>query len=548
MIYIDPPYNTGNDFIYEDDFSQSTDEYLANSGQTDDAGNRLVQNLESNGRFHTDWLNMIYPRLRLAKDLLSDNGVIFISIDENEIDNLKKIGCEIFGADNYAGEIIWKNSSKNDQAYISIQHEYIVCYVKDKQSNPGTWLEAKEGTEEIFKAFDGFREKYGTDWKAIHKAALDWYKQFPPSNPIYGSKHYSWMDERGVYFPDNISGPNFGQYVYGVVHPVTGKICKAPASGWRFPEATLKEKISQGLIHFGDDESTVPNKKTYLKDTLYQSVGSVKYQDGRVASKQLTALMGGNYFTNPKDIGIIRWLMNAVGVSDNDIVLDFFAGSSTTAHAVLEMNYLDSKFCRFIMVQIPEDLDKTLTSATGGTKAVISSAIKFLDRQKKPHLLTEISEERIRRAGKKLCEESPLTTRDLDIGFRVFKIDSTNMKDVYYKPADINQGQLELFADNIKDDRSPDDLLFQVMLDLGVLPSSKIVETVIAGKKVFSVSDGYLFACFDSGVTSDVVIEIAKKKPFYAVFRDKSMESDSVVTNFEQIFETYSPNTIRKVL
>ena len=264
MIYIDPPYNTGNDFVYEDDFAESTSEYLANSGQYDEQGNRLVNNTESNGRFHTDWLNMIYPRLKVAKDLLTGDGVIFISIDEHEVENLRKICDEVFGESNFAGEIIWKNSSKNDQAYISIQHEYIICYVKNKTLNSGSWIEEKEGIDQIFKAFEDFRQKYGDNWGQIHKAALEWYKQFPESNPIYNSKHYSWMDEKGVYFPDNISGPNFGQYRYDVIHPITGRVVKEPASGWRYPETTMIQRISDNLVHFGVDETTVPNNKTYL--------------------------------------------------------------------------------------------------------------------------------------------------------------------------------------------------------------------------------------------------------------------------------------------
>lgn len=282
MIYIDPPYNTGSDFVYEDDFAQDADDYIANSGQYDDEGNRLVQNTESKGRFHTDWLNMIYPRLKLAKDILTDDGTIFISIDENEVANLRKVAGEVFGESNFAGEIIWKNSSKNDQAYISVQHEYILCYVKSKAYNSGEWIEAKEGVDEILAAFDEFRKKYGNNWNAIHKAALEWYKQFPESNPIYSSKHYSWMDEHGVYFPSDISGPHFGQYRYDVIHPVTGKVCKEPASGWRYPETTMKERIASGLVHFGENETVIPNNKTYLKDTLNQNLSSIKYRDGRV--------------------------------------------------------------------------------------------------------------------------------------------------------------------------------------------------------------------------------------------------------------------------
>jgi adenine-specific DNA-methyltransferase len=339
LIYIDPPYNTGNDFIYSDDFAENSEDFLKKSNQIDSAGNRLVANTEAKGRFHSDWLSMIYARLKLARNLLADDGVVVISIDESEHSNLVTIGREVFGDKNFCGEIIWKNSSKNDQDYISIQHEYLVFFVKSKAANPGAWVEKKIGLDEIYRAFEIFKEKHGSDWKAIHNAALEWYKQFPESNPIRDSKHYSWMDERGVYFPDNISGPNDGQYVYDVKHPVTGQVCKMPASGWRYPETTLIQRISEGLVHFGQDHTTVPNNKTYLKNTEFQSLTSMRFVDGRSASKRLQSLFGEKVFTNPKDEILLKDIFKAIGLKGNDIVLDFFAGSGTTAHAVFELNW-----------------------------------------------------------------------------------------------------------------------------------------------------------------------------------------------------------------
>lgn len=564
MIYIDPPYNTGNDFVYEDDFSQSATAYMDNSGQYDEIGNRLVANTESNGRFHTDWLNMIYPRLKLAKDLLADDGVVFVSIDENEVGNLRKVMAEVFGEENLAGEIIWKNSSKNDQAYISIQHEYILCYVKSKIYNSGNWVEHKEGVDDIFKAFDGFRKMYGNDWKAIHKAALEWYKQFPESNPIYASKHYSWMDERGVYFPDNISGPHFGQYRYDVIHPITGKVCKEPASGWRFSESTMKDRIAQGLVHFGDDETTVPNNKTYLVNTLNQSLTSIKYRDGRVASKKLTALMGKIYFTNPKDVDVLSTLISAIGAGEGDIVLDFFAGSGSTGEAVINVSAKSNTHIHFILVQIQENLDNSLSKAVGSSKQVLANDIELCDALHKPHFLSEVGKERIRRAGEKIVkscqlsvdscqlvtENSQLKTDNfqLDIGFRCLRLDESNMQQVYYTPDAVAQRDLFSLVDNVKPDRTPEDLLFQVMLDLGVLLSSSIEVKEIAGKKVFNVADGFLLACFDTDATDETVRAIAQMKPCYAVFRDSSMANDSVATNFDEIFKSYSPDTVRKVL
>jgi hypothetical protein len=358
------------------------------------------------------------PRLSFARDLLKKDGVILISIDENEEANLRLLCNDIFGEENLAGEIVWKNSSKNDEDYISMQHEYILAYVKSKEYNVGEWIEPKQGTDEIFAAFDKFKAKHGSDWKAIHEEALKWYKQFLPSNPIYDSKHYNWMDERGVYFPDNISGPNYGQYRYDVIHPITGKVVKEPESGWRFPKETMKEKIKEGYIHFGDDETTVPNKKTYLKDTLNQSLTSIIYRDGRVASKKLTSLMGTNCFSNPKDSEIITRLLTAIGVDDGDLVVDFFSGSGTTAESVL--NIRDKKV-KYILVQIQEDLDIALARATGSGKTTIKNAIKLCDELNVPHTIDQIGMERIKRAAKKIREENPLFAGDL--GFKHYTLE-----------------------------------------------------------------------------------------------------------------------------
>lgn len=548
MIYIDPPYNTGNDFIYRDKFKITPDEYDEAAGVLDENENKLFQNNTSNGRFHSDWCSMMYPRLQLARNLLSDDGVIFISIDENEVENLKKIACEIFGSSNFAGEIVWKNSSKNDQAYISIQHEYILCFVKNKVANIGEWYEPKEGVDEIIAAFNGFHKEYGNNWEEIHKAALAWYKQFPESNPIYSSKHYSWMDERGVYFPDNISGPNFGQYRYDVIHPVTGEVCKEPASGWRYPESTMVERIKQGLVHFGKDETTVPNNKTYLLDTVYQSLGSVKYKDGRVASKQLTALMGGNYFTNPKDVSVIISLMSAIGLQNDDIILDFFSGSASTAQSVMQYNVENGKKSRYIMVQLQEGLDESLSKATGSSRQVLINAIGLCDKLQRPHFLTEIGKERIHRAGEKIKEEAELTAQDLDIGFRVLKLDSTNMKDVYYGAAEYSQGILDDLTSNIKDDRTDLDLLYGCLLEWGLPLSLPHTNEEIGGVTVHSINDGDLIACFADNISEKVIKEIAKRKPLRAVFRDSSFASSPEKINVEEIFKLMAPNTSVKVL
>ena len=504
MIYIDPPYNTGNDFIYEDDFSQNADEYLGNSGQFDEEGNKLVQNTESNGRFHTDWLNMLYPRLRFAKDLLSDDGVIFISIDDNEQENLKKICDELFGSNNFITQIAWEkvHTRKNSAINFSSSHEYILCYAKIKRNYSGDTV--------------GFKRNL------LPRDNTDAY-----SNPD--------NDPKGPWKTDPITAHNYYAADYTITKP-NGIVIKRPQDRyWAYSEDSIKKMIKENAIIWGDGDS-MPMVKRYLCDVQDGLVPITLFfrefaGDSSQAKKQIDSLFNEckGIFDYTKPVKLILRLLQ-IGSNSGDIILDFFSGSATTAHAVMQLNAEDGGHRKFIMVQLPEQTDVKSEAYKSGYKTIC-----------------EIGEERIRRAGKKI-KESPLTTTDLDIGFRVFKVDSSNMEDVYYRPADYNQGQMELFADNIKTDRTPEDLLFQVMLDLGILLSSDIQETEIVGKKVFSVADGYLIACFDKDVTEETVKAIAQKQPVYAVFRDSSMASDSVATNFEQIFETYSPRTQRKVL
>ena len=416
VIYIDPPYNTGSDgFVYNDKFSFTPDELAKRLDITPERAGRILSMTKRGSASHAAWLTFMLSRLSFARDLLTKDGVIFISIDENEVGNLKLLCNDVFGEENFAGEIIWKNSSKNDESYVSIQHEYILVYVKSKEHNLGIWTEPKLGTDEIFTAFEGFKEEYGNDWKAIHEAALAWYRQFRESNPIYDNKHYNWMDERGVYFASDISGPNPGQYVYEVIHPQTGKPCKMPTNGWRFEESEMENRIRNGLIHFPEDEKTIPNNKTYLKDTLNQSLTSLTYRDGRVASKKLAALMGVNCFSNPKDPDIISKLLLAVGVDSGDIVVDFFSGSATTAESVISLEKI-GKQVAFILVQIQENLDNSLQRATGKGKTIVRNAISICDQLSVPHTVDQIGMERIKRAAKKIKEENPLFSGDL--GFK----------------------------------------------------------------------------------------------------------------------------------
>lgn len=539
LIYIDPPYNTGNDFIYSDDFATNSEDFLKKSNQKDDAGNRLVANTEAKGRFHSDWLSMIYARLKLSRNLLADDGVVVISIDESEHSNLVTVGREVFGDTNFCGEIVWKNSSKNDQSYVSIQHEYLVFFVKNKAANPGDWVEKKVGLDEIYKAFDGFKAKHGSDWNAIHEAALDWYKQFPDSNPIKDSKHYSWMDERGVYFPADISGPNDGQYVYDVKHPATGKVCKMPASGWRFPEATLLQRVSEGLVHFGSDHTTVPNNKTYLKNTEFQSLTSMRFVDGRAASKRLQSLFGEKVFTNPKDEFLLKDIFKAVGLKNNDIILDFFAGSGTTAHAVIELNKEQGSQCQWILVQLPENIEEMKKTAKGSAKKVAENAIKYLKAKGYLPNIAQLSKERIRLCGKGVSKYG------VDIGFRALTVSTSNLADVYYSPDSLEKAKLDMFVDNIKGDRTPEDLLFQVMLDWGVDLSLPIKQQTIQGKEVFFVDGNVLAACFDASGNIDeaFVKALAKQQPLRVVFRDAGYKNSALKINVEQIFKLLSPAT-----
>lgn len=498
MIYIDPPYNTGNDFVYEDDFAESSAEYLANSGQFDELGNRLVTNTESNGRFHTDWLNMIYPRLKVARDLLTDDGVIFISIDDNEQENLKRVCDEIFGESNFVADIIWKHTqqSKNDELHFSRQYNYTIVYCRNKKNLHRFYFER---TEEDNKNY---------------------------SNPD--------NDAKGLWRSGDVRSPNYRKTLcFDIIAP-NGNAITAPQNGWRWSYETIQEKIQTGEIKFKDDYSGII-RKIYLCDQPGRTPENLwegnRFGTTRQAASVIKQLFDGKQvFDTPKPHELIMRMLE-ISSFKNSIILDFFSGSATTAHAVMQLNAEDGGKRKFIMVQLPEQTDEKSEAHKAGYKTIC-----------------EIGKERIRRAGKKIKEDSPLTTQDLDTGFRVLKLDSSNMEDVYYTPKDISQAELFSLVDNVKSDRTEEDLLFQVMLELGATLDSKIVTEVVAGKTIYNVADGYLVACFDKDVTDEVVTTIAKMHPLYAVLRDTSMANDSTATNFEQLFKTYSPDTVTKIL
>ena len=518
MIYIDPPYNTGNDFVYEDDFAQSTDEYLANSGQYDEDGNRMVQNTESNGRFHTDWLNMMYTRLRIAKDLLADDGVIFISIDDNELENLKKLCDEVFGEQNFAAQFIWTKTSTPP----SLSHkcrktvEYVLCYEKrmDNTRYFGSLLSG--GDVPLLNSGNPIKE-------LVFPAGS--VKFIFVKNGTISSGAYEKVE-----LIDNIevaNGMNINEF--------------RMKAEFKWGQPMLNSEVENGTyfiiktdklsVRFQRpyDDSNFKTPNNFLNLELNKEIGIGTNES---AVKELEELRLGKSFDFPKPVSLVKYLINMITKFDKDAtILDFFSGSATTAHAVMQLNAEDGGHRKFIMVQLPEKTDEKSEAYKAGYKTIC-----------------EIGKERIRRAGKKIKEEAGLTAQNLDIGFRVLKCDTSNMKDVYYNPDDYEIGMFDQLTDNIKEDRTPEDLLFQVMLDLGILLSSKIEETTIAGKKVFNVEGNYLIACFDDNVTDEVITAIAKQEPYYFVMRDSSMASDSVATNFEQIFATYSPTTERKVL
>lgn len=547
MIYIDPPYNTGNDFVYEDDFAQSADEYLANSGQFDEEGNRMVQNTESNGRFHTDWLNMIYPRLKLARDLLTEDGVIFISIDDNEVDNLRKICDEMFGISNFIAEFprVTKRGGKSTETYAK-NHDYIVCYCK----NIG--CVKISGVAHIDDGFK-YKDEYFNE-RGMYKLnqTLDY-----DTLGYINSLDYPITINNITYYPGGVSEQEY-----------KARKLENPQNGYRW-------RWSKDLFDFGYENGWIElskSRRIYTKTYLNAKIEKnskgeyyIKYAERKKAistleftengysndnsNKEISKIMGSTLFDYVKPTSLIKMLAQTA-TDNSSYVLDFFSGSATTAHAVMQLNAEDGGHRKFIMVQLPEATDEKSEAYKAGYKNIC-----------------EIGKERIRRAGAQIihnsqcimhnekcdmtkCDNYELCIKNsaLDIGFRVLKCDTSNMKNVYYTPSEFGSESLDDLISNIKEDRTPEDLLFQVMLDLGVLLSSKIEETTIAGKKVFNVEDNYLIACFDDNVTEEVITAIAKQKPYYFVMRDSSMATDSVGANFEQIFATYSPDTVRKVL
>lgn len=468
---------------------------------------------------------MIYPRLKIARDLLSEDGVIFISCDDNEQANLIKICDEIFGRDNFiAVFVVASNSAKNQSKHVSVTHEYLLCYAREKKAldEKGEWSVAKQNIDD-FKKVAKRLLKSGLSEEEIHSelTALVKYPKY------YEFDHYTYVDKRGPFHPSDLTAPN-STARYDILHPITRKPCKQGARGWAYSKDTMDQLIKDGYIFFGEDETVMPRLKNYLYENERSLPKSIIFFDSQSSTKWIKA--ENLCFDYPKAIEYIKFVISTYPLKDM-LVLDFFSGSATTAHAVMQLNAEDGGNRKFIMVQVPEKCDEKSEAYKAGYKNIC-----------------EIGKERIRRAGKKIKEESPLTTQDLDTGFRVLKLDSSNMKDVYYSADEYKQVSLLDYADNIKEDRTSLDLLFQVMLQLGHSLSAKIEEKMIANKQVFVVDDDDIIACFAADIDEEVITEIAKMHPLYAVFRDSSMQSDSARVNFEQIFVAYSPATDRRVI
>ena len=513
MIYIDPPYNTGNDFVYNDDFAQSSDEYLNNSGQFDDQGNRMVTNSESNGRFHTDWLNMMYPRLKVARDLLTEDGVIFISIDDNEVDNLRKVCDEIFGESNFVSEMVWKSKSggANDSSSIANDIEYILVYSKNI-SKLRLYNDKSAEVTTSYNNVDENGKRYSLD--RLDKQSLGYHESLD--------------------FP--IIGPDGKEYI--VIH----KNPDNKVARWRWGQNTVKERYNELVFkwpyvytkNYEKEDGGLP--RNLLVDDRFGRT--------RTGKTELASYFNNvSYFDFPKPSKLVKYLIE-ISTSYNDIILDFFSGSATTANACININFEENTKRKYILVQLPENTGKKTVAYKDGYKNIC-----------------DIGEERIRRAGKKIKDElikkknnagllvdDVMDPESLDIGFRVLKLDSSNMNDVYYNPNAMTQSLLDETVDNIKPDRTPLDLLFQVMLELGIELSAKITEKEINGKKYYQVNENDIVACFDDNLDNDLLTKIAKLQPLYAVFKDSSFATDSVGINNEQIFKTYSPGTKIKVL
>jgi adenine-specific DNA-methyltransferase len=534
-LYIDPPYNTGSDFVYADDFADPMARYKEVTQQT------TKSNPETAGRFHTNWLNMIYPRLRFAANLLRDDGVIFISIDDHEVHNLRKVCDEIFGEENFVACLVFDKNRKNDAKYFSVGHEYMLMYFKSKltQVENNTVLRVtKEGIDEVRVEFERLRKLHSDDWTLVNAGLKALYASWDENDERKSLARFTKVDEKGPYRDDgNINWPGTGGTRYDVYHPITEKLCKKPISGWRYSSERLQEEIDKGHVVFGPDETTVPRVRSNLFESDTEVMKSVMFSYAQTATNELQELFDGyKVFDNPKNYHDIRKLIEYItSAKDGDIILDFFSGSATTAHAVLKQNAEDGGNRRFVLVQLPENLDLNYEAATGKTKAQLQISIDFLKSKNLPHYLTEIGKERIRRAGQMTKDESPITTMGLDVGFRVYKLDSSNLKMWDDSPVSGEDALAELEArirgmlDIIKPDRSEEDVVCEVMLKLGHDLSEEVTAIDVNGKTIYGVGD--ILVCLAQDIKPEDAEAMAEYSPARIVFADRCFENSTDKSN-----------------
>lgn len=537
LIYIDPPYNTGKDFVYPDSFQDNVKNYLELTGQIE-GGQKISSNTDASGRFHTEWLNMMYPRLKLAQTLVRRDGVIFVSCDEGEQARLRLVLDEIFGQENFVADMVWAAGRKNDSRLISVSHEYIVCYAKDKgylTEHKIEWRQRKKGLEEIYAQYEKLSREHGSDYSAMTAGMKEWFKQLAESHPAKAHKHYAHVDSRGVYFPDNISWPGGGGPKFEVLHPKTGRPVSVPSRGWMTSDPEkMKQWILEDRVHFGQDENAVPCIKSYLKDRENQTPYSVFYQDGRAATKRLRDLMGEDCFDFPKDETVLQQLVEMTTNGD-DIIVDFFAGSGTTAQAVMAQNAIDGGDRRYLLVQLPEPLDAE-------SKAQ-QAAANYCDNLKKPRTLAELTKERLRRAAASVKADNPLFVGD--VGFRVFKLDSSNVRAWNPNPANL-EAALFLDQNHLIDGRSNLDVLYELLLKLGLDLCIPIAHRDIAGSEAHAVGGGVLIACLANSISVEYVETLALGLVAWlkalapvgdttCVFRDSAFQDDVAKTNMAAI-------------
>jgi len=542
MIYIDPPYNRkkGNNLVYRDDFIGNTCDYLTQSNQTDDQEYRLLANTEANGRFHSDWLGMMYQRLRIARNLMAPTGVVAISIDDAETANVLHLCYEIFGESNFVGTVIWKNATDNNPTNIAIEHESIHVFARNKSDLEGVWKSTVSDVKEVLlRIGNELVEMYPDDKDALQTAYTNWFRENRAQlGPL---DRYRYIDNGGVYTgSQSVHNPGKEGYRYDVLHPATGMPCKQPLMGYRFPEETMLRLLSEQRILFGEDESKIIELKVYATE-FEDKLSSVFELDGRSGPYDLETLFseGRKVFSNPKPVLLMERLISFM-TGPHDICLDLFAGSSTLAHALLELNRREGGNRRFISIQYPEMIGQDSNDA--------KEAYDFCQHTGLKPLISEISKERIRRVGMVLSGKDGVQEWNKDIGFRVLKVDTSNMADIYYTPDELQQGNLSFYENNIKPDRTHEDLLFQVMLDWGVDLTLPIRKETVRGKTVFLVDENAILACFDDAINEDLLKELTKFQPLRAVFRDSGYISDSVKINAEQIFRQMSPGTEVKSL